>query len=487
MFKNLQIYRLPGFLTSAESLNRMLAQAAFAPAASNELLREGWAAPRADGDLVHVVNGQFLLKLQSEKKLLPATVINQVAAARAAEIEEAQGFAPGKKATKEIRERVADELLPRAFTVKSSTLVWIDPVNGWMVVDAVSPAKADAVVKLLLKSVDKLPLESLRVQRSPVGVMTEWLQSDEAPAGFTVDQDATLRATGESKATVQWKRHTLDAAELGRHIAAGKQCTRLAMTWDSKISFVLDETLAVKSVKLLDVLTEKDRGTSRNDDERFDGDFALMTGELAKMLADLVQALGGEATVGQPREQKATPAGISQKKLERAVGLSAELYKVRALHRDVLNELYQKTIDPYIVQVCARMIETGDEAIQAAIGLANAMPKGSSSAQLFLVAAVEILEPSEKAAVGDEPVRAQRSVNGQDQGAVPAGDGSASDPLYDTAVTVVRANQRASISLIQRLLRTGYNRAARLLEAMEAQGVVTSTQGIYVVAAAQPA
>ncbi|WP_229258152.1 DNA translocase FtsK [Duganella margarita] len=50
---------------------------------------------------------------------------------------------------------------------------------------------------------------------------------------------------------------------------------------------------------------------------------------------------------------------------------------------------------------------------------------------------------------------------------IPAGDGSASDPLYEQAVTVVRTNQRASISLIQRHLRIGYNRAAHLLEAME--------------------
>jgi len=79
-----------------------------------------------------------------------------------------------------------------------------------------------------------------------------------------------------------------------RHIANGKQCTRLAMTWDSKISFVLTEQLAIKGVKPLDVLDEKE-GSIRNDDERFDGDFMLMTGELSKLLADVVEALGGEA------------------------------------------------------------------------------------------------------------------------------------------------------------------------------------------------
>jgi len=294
-FKNLQIYRLPApWAYTPEQLEAALASQAFTPASSNELLRQGWDTPRPNGGLVHVVNKQMLIVLGTEKKLLPNSVINQVAKARAAEMEEAQGFKPGKKAMKELKERVADELLPRAFSIRSNVWTWIDPVNGWLVVDAASPAKADEVIKLLLKAVDKLPLESLRVQRSPVGVMTEWLQTDEAPAGFTVDMDTELRATGESKAAVRYVKHSLDPEEVRRHIAAGKQCTRLAMTWDSKISFVLTEQLAIKGIKPLDVLDEKDAGV-RNDDERFDGDFMLMTGELAKLLADVVEALGGEA------------------------------------------------------------------------------------------------------------------------------------------------------------------------------------------------
>ncbi len=294
-FKNLQIYRLPApWAYTPEQLEEALSSNAFTPASSNELLRQGWDKPRPNGGLVHVVNKQMLILLGTEKKLLPNSVINQVAKARAAEMEEAQGFAPGKKAMKELKERVADELLPRAFSIRGNVWTWIDPVNGWLVVDAASPAKADEVIKLLLKAVDRMPLESLRVQRSPVGVMTEWLQTDEAPAGFTVDMDTELRATGESKAAVRYVKHSLDPEEVRRHIAAGKQCTRLAMTWDSKISFVLTESLAIKGVKPLDVLDEKDAGV-RNDDERFDGDFMLMTGELSKMMADVVEALGGEA------------------------------------------------------------------------------------------------------------------------------------------------------------------------------------------------
>jgi S-DNA-T family DNA segregation ATPase FtsK/SpoIIIE len=51
-----------------------------------------------------------------------------------------------------------------------------------------------------------------------------------------------------------------------------------------------------------------------------------------------------------------------------------------------------------------------------------------------------------------------------------------SDPLYDQAVAIVLKNRRASISLVQRHLRIGYNRAARLLEQMEQSGVVSAMQ-----------
>lgn len=59
------------------------------------------------------------------------------------------------------------------------------------------------------------------------------------------------------------------------------------------------------------------------------------------------------------------------------------------------------------------------------------------------------------------------------------GDGAdaENDPLYDQAVDVVLKNRRASISLVQRHLRIGYNRSARLIEAMEKAGLVSAMDG----------
>ena len=297
-FKNLQIYRINAPWTlSPEQLEAKLAPQAFTPCTSLDLQSQGWIAPRENGVLVHAVNKQMLILLGTEKKLLPASVINQVTKARAVELEEQQGFAPGRKQMRELKEQVADELLPRAFSIWRNTWTWIDPVNGWLVVDAASPAKADEVFKLLLKSIDKLPVESLRTARSPQSCMTEWLAANEAPFGFTVDQDTELRAAGDSKATVRYVRHTIEAEDVQRHIASGKQCTKLAMTWADKVSFVLTETLAVKRVAPLDVLKEDTDSATKNDDERFDSDFMLMSGELGKMIGSLVEALGGEMVV----------------------------------------------------------------------------------------------------------------------------------------------------------------------------------------------
>jgi recombination associated protein RdgC len=294
-FKNLQIYRLPApWAITPDQLAAYLAPQAFTPCSSLELLSQGWLSPRNNGNLVHTVNKQMVIQLGTEKKLLPASVINQVTKARAAEIEEQQGFAPGRKQMRELKEDVTDELLPRAFSIQSSTWAWIDPVHGWLVIDAGSTGKAEEVLKLLIKAIDKFPLETLRTVLSPVVAMTGWLTSDEAPPGFTVDQDTELRSTSESKATVRYVRHALEADDVRRHIESGKQCTRLAMTWNDKISFVLTEALTVKRIAPLDVLKEDAEGTTKNDDERFDSDVMLMTGELHQLIGALVEALGGQ-------------------------------------------------------------------------------------------------------------------------------------------------------------------------------------------------
>jgi S-DNA-T family DNA segregation ATPase FtsK/SpoIIIE len=68
------------------------------------------------------------------------------------------------------------------------------------------------------------------------------------------------------------------------------------------------------------------------------------------------------------------------------------------------------------------------------------------------------------------------TVDGGESGAE-AGASGEKDPMYDQAVEVVLKNRRASISLVQRHLKIGYNRAARLVEEMENAGLVSAMSG----------
>lgn len=293
-FRNAMIYRLsPEWTLDAESLESQLDRQRFVSDGANPQ-SIGWMPVLEAGALAHVVNGQVLLTLRTEKKLLPASVVNQVAKARAQEIEEQQGYKPGRKQLKEIREAVSDELMPRAFSVWRDTRIWIDPLNHWLLIDTSSPTRADEIISALSKSIDPFPLRPLRLAKSPVQMMTTWLADDDAPAGFTIDQDTELKATGDSRAAVRYTRQSIGADDARRHIDEGKQCTRMALTWNDKISFVLTDPLVLRRIAPLDVAREGGGEDSSDAVARFESDFMLMAGELAQLLPDLIDALGGE-------------------------------------------------------------------------------------------------------------------------------------------------------------------------------------------------
>ena len=137
--------------------------------------------------------------------------------------------------------------------------------------------------------------------------MSHWLSTQEPPVGFTVDRECELKSADEAKAVVRYARHPLDIEEVQAHIAAGKLPTKLALTWDDRVSFMLTEGLQIKKVSFLDTVFE---GT-KADVGGFDTDVAIATGELVKLIPDLIDALGGEAESGVASAAQAVAAGAA--------------------------------------------------------------------------------------------------------------------------------------------------------------------------------
>jgi len=294
-FKNIVVYRLPAEMAvAADDLERKLANQPLQPCGGFQMESRGWIRPQDDDLFLYQQNGQYLLALGVEQKLLPAAVIRQQAQDRAAEIAHQQAHPVGRKQMRDIKDQVTNELLPRALARRRTTHGWIDAARGWLVVEAAGDAKAEEFMEALRHADDGMQALRLEAQRSPAAAMSEWLVRGEAPGVFDIDQDLELRSADASKATVRYARHNLEGREIRDHIAAGKTVVRLGLTWNDRISFVLTEQLQVRRLTFLNILKRESDAEVDDDQEQFEIDFALMTGERSLMLADLVKALGGE-------------------------------------------------------------------------------------------------------------------------------------------------------------------------------------------------
>lgn len=296
-FKNLKVFRLnPDWKITAAELNEKLQKQVFIEGQfSSNPLNMGWTEIFPEnGTRVHAIEQNYLINLRVEKKLLPASVINQFTKAKALEIEEQQGYKVGRKQLREIKENVSETLRPRAFSIYRDTRVWLDLKNHWLVVDAGASSKSDEVIGLLAKILDPLPIKSFMTETSPTVAMSAWLKNDQAPAEFSIDQDTELKSLGDDRASVRYARHNPDPEDLSKQLNSGKVCTRLALTWADRISFILNDALDIKRIQALDIIEQNRDLSSVDDIERFDTDMALMFGEFNGLLNAITEALDGE-------------------------------------------------------------------------------------------------------------------------------------------------------------------------------------------------
>ncbi|WP_323664193.1 recombination-associated protein RdgC [Pectobacterium carotovorum] len=304
-FKNLMIYRLSrdsvlskDNVLSADELEKRLNAFAFTPCGSQDMMKTGWVSPMGSHSdaLTHVVNGQIVICVRKEEKILPSPVIKQTLQAKIERLEAEQHRKLKKTEKDSLKDEVLHSLLPRAFSRFSQVWLWIDTVNGLIMVDAASAKKAEDTLALLRKTLGSLPVVPLTMENPIELTLTEWVRSGEPAAGFALQDEAELKAILEDGGVIRCKKQDLVCDEIAVHIEAGKLVTKLALDWQERIQLVLSEDGSVKRLKFSDTLREQNDDIDREDfAQRFDADFILMTSELAALIANLIEALGGEA------------------------------------------------------------------------------------------------------------------------------------------------------------------------------------------------
>jgi len=284
-FKSLHIFcfQEPIVLT-AETLQEQLVRSPFRACGQLEWFTSGWVPPFAqdndkDAPFVYEANHCLLFTLRRQDKILPPATIRDFVKEKLVHLEEELGRKARKFEKDDLTERVTLELLPQALPRNSETSAYIDLQQNWLIINTPSRKKAEEIVNSLRESLGSLPVISPEPEESPVQMMTQWLYSQKLPTPFALGEDCHLvTSDGES---VTCRRFDLSSSAVQGHLKAGKMVKYLGLQWANRATFVLDEELAIRRLKFLEVVPEQG--------EDVYVDFTIMTGELTNLITRLFE------------------------------------------------------------------------------------------------------------------------------------------------------------------------------------------------------
>lgn len=301
-FRNLTFFRFPSTFAGlfptpvADALDGMetaLAERPLKPVGPLELSSRGFVSPFGHGAdaLVHRVEHTALVTIGGEDKLLPPSVVHAELQKRIEVIEEREGRSPGGRARKRLKEDVVQELLPKAFVQPMRCDAYFDFDRHFIAIDTGSRKSAESFVSEIRHAVGSFPALPLNAEVSPRAVLTQWLATDDRlPDGLTLGEECELRELSSDGARVRCVNIDLRGDDVNTHLEAGMQCTRLALIYDGRLSFVFGEDLVVRKLRFLEGALDdlnKDLPDQRAEQ---DARFFLMGKELGKLFDTLASA-----------------------------------------------------------------------------------------------------------------------------------------------------------------------------------------------------
>ena len=296
-FKNLQIYRFTQPVElDAQTLGQQLAESAFVPCGSQDMERSGWVPPlgRHGSELVHATNGYLMLCARRQEKVLPPGAINEALEEKALEIETREARQLPRKERRALRDEVYFSLLPKALLRSTLQYAYIAPREGLLIVDAASPKRAEDLLQQLRDSLGSLSVIPLASKHQPLEVMTRWVADGRGASGFEIGEECELRDNNDVNATIRCRKQDLASAEIVNHLKTGMHVSKLALGWQQRVEFVIDDKLVIRRLRFSDLVQEQANEVEADDAAtRFDVDFAIMSLELSRFIAALTDAFGG--------------------------------------------------------------------------------------------------------------------------------------------------------------------------------------------------
>lgn len=295
-FKQASIFQLTQTIKmDQQALSDALSPLSFTPCLPSLSSSMGWISPLAstEGPLVYGNQRYWMICLQFEEKLLPASVVRQVLAEKIEAIEKKESRVVRGKEKQSLKDDIIQTLLPKAFTKKSCVYGYIDHERRWLIINTSLPAKVERFVAFLKRAITTADFKSLDIQK-PAKMMTEWLTED-APLAFQVGQSGVLQDAQQQRRVIRCQHQDLSATAIQSLLKEGCEVTQLALAWKDQLQFTLCSDFSLKNIRFQEaVIALSESDYTETPQQRFDADFVIMTQVLTQLIEDLYAVFTAE-------------------------------------------------------------------------------------------------------------------------------------------------------------------------------------------------
>jgi len=250
---NFVFSRFPTSVDFSE-LAELLPAATMKPVGALEYCSSGFISPFGDDRLmVNIATSGFealWLSVGTETKILPGSVLARALETKIKEVEEREGRMPGGRERKRMKDDLLHELLPKAFVKAGRADALIFPSLGLIAVATSSRKTAEHVVSQIRSVLGSFPALPLNAEIAPRSVLTGWIAGEALPNGLSLGYEATLADPVQGGAVAKVKDQELLSDEVEKHLKAGKQCTRLALSNGDRSTFTVGEDLVLRKFKI---------------------------------------------------------------------------------------------------------------------------------------------------------------------------------------------------------------------------------------------
>lgn len=410
LFGNVLAYRLTNALPlhqDHEAINQALASRPARDPGPLELNKVGFVPPIGEqGQYLQRVSPMaYVICYRIAERQLPAKIVRRHVDAAVREIQEGENRKVYAREKQQLKDKVIQELLPRAFIDYKTTYALIS--GQYVFIDSSSAKRGEDVLSTLRECLGSLGVRPVTVNTTPIDAFTRWVRTHQTDGPFYLTGDFQAQNRNDESDSLKAQGTSFEDDRLSDLATQDRRVTVLGLQWETgtgeAAAFTVNEMIGIKGIKWPESIAEQaaSQAGDYEDPEQLHkamllATFTLLAAELKQLLADLLVALGGEHLQdGQEEDDEA----LAIQTLRRAG-------------------------EAYMTRFNATLVESDSEEDEG-------------------------------------PDDNDTSLSGE------------RDALYTEAVEFVRETKRASISAIQRKFKIGYNRAARLIELLEDDGVVT--------------